>query len=411
MDERLRELIECPFCGGELSVVGDPVRDQAGAVVHGVLSCSCCAYPVVDRIAVVRTSDEASAAIRAVEAGQPDEARLAFIDADVERKNAFEEWLAHPARHRFATAIDALQPDGEGIYYVLRFSDPTFLVADAVVRGLAQDPLTFDRPAIDVCGGCGHLTRVLVELAERRQGPPPVLADGSFWRLWVAKRFVAPSAHAVCCDANGPLPFRAGQFSLAVCNDAFHYVWTKRLLATELMRLTADAGVVALTHVHSALGENHTAGLTLEPSQYASLFEGRHVSTYLDSALLAARLEIRAAPLDLSARRLEGEASISLIISGREEIFRTHRLIPPRLRGGSLRFNPLYDIDRRDGRATLTLRFPTEDYAREFGGARQYLPPSLELDLALIDEPSRVLTERPELIERQVVLDLPADYL
>ena len=59
-------------------------------------------------------------------------------------------------------------------------------------------------------------------------GQPPVLADLYFSKLWLARRFTAPGCEAVCCDGNSPMPFARGAFRLAVCSDAFMYIWTKR---------------------------------------------------------------------------------------------------------------------------------------------------------------------------------------
>src|SRR5205809_886677 len=93
-----------------------------------------------------------------------------------------------------------------------------------------------------------------------------------------ADRFAAaiasPSAtYRDCADAHVSLPFASGAFRLAVCSDAFHYIWTKRLLSAEMLRLIGDDGAVALTHAHNSGRDNPSAGMPLAPDGYRALFE------------------------------------------------------------------------------------------------------------------------------------------
>ena len=69
-----------------------------------------------------------------------------------------------------------------------------------------------------------------------------------------------------------PLPFARRSFSLVFCSDAFHYVWSRRLLADEMVRLRGAGGTVALAHLHNSLCENHSAGMPLAPQEYRALF-------------------------------------------------------------------------------------------------------------------------------------------
>ncbi len=154
-------------------------------------------------------------------------------------------------------------------------------MAEALLQAIGQSarrPTGWDA-ALDLCGGTGHLTRVLTGL-----GPADstVLADLFFWKLWLAKRFTSPGCEPVCCDANQPLPFARDAFSLVVLADAFPYIWHKRLLAEEMMRLCVPDGVVVMPHLHSALGENFSAGNTLTPAAYRDLFTARQPRLFSD---------------------------------------------------------------------------------------------------------------------------------
>jgi len=171
--------------------------------------------------------------------------RLAALAAGAQRLDA----LFQSGTATYRQALEVISPDAEGTYFVYRFSDPTFVLAETLVRVLGRGG---ERPAwvIDLCGGSGHLTRVLA--GESRE--PVIVADVYFWKLWLAQRFTAPGCAPVCCDANHPLPFRDGVFSMVVLSDAFPYIWHKRLLAGEMMRLAGDHGTIVMPHLHSALG-------------------------------------------------------------------------------------------------------------------------------------------------------------
>ena len=47
-------------------------------------------------------------------------------------------------------------------------------------------------------------------------GPPPVLADLYFSKIWLARQFTAPGCEPVCCDGNSPMPFARGAFQYAM---------------------------------------------------------------------------------------------------------------------------------------------------------------------------------------------------
>ena len=138
-----------------------------------------------------------------------------------------------PAPPRYAEVVDALGPNYERGYFLYRFSDPSYVVAHALVRAVAGVALRDGGRAIDICGGSGHLTRALMDLSSQ----PPVLADLYFAKVWLGRQFTAPGCEGVCCHAEAPMPFRRGAFSYAMCADAFMFIWTKRRFVQEMLRL------------------------------------------------------------------------------------------------------------------------------------------------------------------------------
>ena len=148
--------------------------------------------------------------------------------------------------------------------------------------------------ALDLCGGSGHLTRSLGSVSPR----PPVVTDISFIKLWLARHFTAPEADAVLADSELPLPFATGAFRFVVCNDAFHYIWHKALLAREMWRITDSRGVAAITHTHNADTWTVSQGTALRADHYRALFEHAEARVYSEHLALPDAIDGR---LDLPA--------------------------------------------------------------------------------------------------------------
>jgi SAM-dependent methyltransferase len=283
-------------------------------------------------------------------------------------------------------------------------------MAEALLRAVGQTRWTVSRPVLDVCGGSGHLTRVLAGL---RPAGGVVDADVYFWKLWLARRFNVPDADTVCCDANSPLPFAPDSFSMVVLADAFPYIWHKRLLAEELIRAAGPDGVVVMPHLHSSLGENFSAGMTLTPEGYRDLFAQQEPRLFSDARLfddaLQGRVDLTRA---LSPAQLGDEPSFTLVASRHADLFRAYDVPASTGAAGTLTLNPLYRVERRDGASVLTLTFPTPEYEEEFGECKRYLPASLtiEADLTAPIDAAALGAGGAELRRRRIILDAPPDY-
>jgi hypothetical protein len=283
-------------------------------------------------------------------------------------------------------------------------------MAEALLQAIGRQPRMQSGRSLDLCGGTGHLTRVLAGL---RPAGGAVLADLFFWKLWLARRFTAPGCAPVCCDANHPLPFKREAFSLVVLADAFPYIWHKRLLAEEMIRLSVRDGAIVMPHLHSALGENFSAGNTLTPAAYRDLFDSRHPRLFSDALLLTQVLEHRMVDLtrDASPAELGDESSLTLI-AGRADLFQRYDSPAGQAVAGELRVNPLYRVERRGGSSILTLTFPTPEYEEEFGTCRRYLPDSVIVDADLTGTilPSMLGSRHDDLRRRRIIIDAPPHY-
>lgn len=409
--EGLDPALRCPFCGGGFTL-HETVRrfGPDGRLDSGVIWCECCAFPVAAGIPVLKTDEACRAAMQALEDGRPDEAVHALLGLDGARTQAFRDLEARGGA-TYREAIAVLSPDPEGTYFVYRLSDPTFVMAEGIVRALAQAPGTFTGRVLDVCGGSGHLTRVITTL---RRSIDVVLADVFFWKLWLARRFTVPGVAAVCCDGNHPLPFAPATFSTVVLSDAFPYIWHKRLLAGEMVRQAGADGLIVMPHLHSSLGWNYSAGMTLTPRSYAGLFAELEPRLFADEPLFRAAADGAAIDLSqpLSPEALGAENSFTLIASRNAELFR--RFDAPILGApaGHLVVNPLYRVTRSGAASTLTLEFPTPGYADEFAACRRYLPDSVEVggDVSGPIDPRADWLDVNGLRRARVLIDAPPGY-
>lgn len=402
-------ILRCPFCGTRLTLVeNEALWRVADRIEAGVLGCECCAFPIVDGIPVLIANDTTRTAMHLLEAKQGDAALHLLLGLDGERIDAFQRFVADRDAMTYRQGVKILSVDAEAEYFVYRFSDPTFRVGRAVVQACGPMAARSGR-YLDLCGGSGHLTRSLVS------DQAAVLADVFFWKLWLAKEFIAPDSEAICCDANSPLPFARHTFSMVVLSDAFPYLWHKRLATDEMMRLAGPAGVIVMPHLHSSLGWNYSAGMPLTPAAYRDLLEPQNPKLFRDSRLLDQVLD---GYLDLSAAEapeaLEGEAALVVVASRDESLFKRIELpwMPPA--PDTVIVNPLYRVELRGMESVLTLSFPTEEYADEFTAAKRYLPDTLTLPgdvTRSVQRDAIGATRYDDLCRRLVFVSVPERYV
>ena len=407
------DILRCPYCGGRLELVESLPHDQRGlSLVSGILGCNCCTFPVVSAIPIMHLEPWAVAAREALEADRAEEAERILLAPGEERLGKrFQELAAIPTSS-YRELVDALGPAFEGGYFLYRFSDPTYVVARAVIEAVAGTVLSGGGRAIDVCGGSGHLTRSLLGLSTE----DPIIADLYFAKLWLARRFMAPTCEPVCCDANEPLPFARGSFDFAVCSDVFHYIWMKRQLVGELTRLVEHSGpgAVVISHMHNQREWSPSFGQPLPPGGYRDLFETLSPKLFAESGFLAD--VIAGGPLDLSRldddATLDADSALTIVASRHEEVFRAHPIAVPSGADGELRLNPLYASEVDGDQVRLSLRFPSQEYEDEYGACRRYLPDQAVMDRDVWDALLRGQwsAEALDLLRRRVVLDLPERY-
>ena len=414
----LLDHLRCPFCGTRFAAVdNDALRRDGARLDEGVIGCECSAFPIVAGIPVLVADEATRLAMHTLEAGRRDAAltMLLGLADDAARTESFRRLTGAGRAPTYRDLLPILSRDAEADCFLYRFSDPTFLTAEALLDALAYETVPLGGRALDLCGGSGHLTRVLLRQSARRD---VVLADLHFWKLWLASRIMAPGSVAVCCDANNPLPFDDGCFSTVLLSDAFPYIWQKRMLAHEMQRVASPRGVIVLPHLHNALGENYTAGDALTPAAYRDLFAPAGPRLFDDRTMVESVLNHRSIDLThgVEPDTLGDTPSLTLVASRTPEPFRRYD-VPDRLDvTGVLKVNPLYRMElTRKGGTRLIRHFPTPEYEDEFSLSKRYLPPAVSVAADLTGATGPITRELlgddyPLLRQARVVLDAPPDY-
>ena len=346
---------------------------------------------MVDGIPYLRTGRDALVAdtLHLLDEGRGDEA-LALLLGDQ------DDWAGSPpasmperlgivrdsANLTFREAMSRLAFGGVGTYFAHRWSDPTFLSGLA----LAEAHWTNPSSVFELACGAGHFLRELSRFCPNVSG-----GDVVFAKLWLARRFVAPSARLICFDAAQPWPLADRAADLLFCHDAFYFLPQKPHVVREMHRVAS--GPVLVGHAHNALVDNLSSGAPLAPDQYAALFQQPRL---YDDAVLTGALLGGIAPRAVRADELAGVAAVSIASRAPTAKAVVGGLAMP-ASGTLLRRNPLY----QDG----LIAWPSQRYQTEYGPLASY-PDQAEGPIeAVAGDPA---IER--LARRRILLDLPARW-
>lgn len=346
-------------------------------------------WPVVAGIPFLRTGREALVAdtLHLLDEGREADA-LALLLGDQ------DDWARTPPAPladrmaviggglNFRDAMDRLAFGGVGTYFAHRWTDPTFLSGLALAEAHWTDPAS----VFELACGAGHFLREFGRFCPEVTG-----GDVVFAKLWLARRYVAPTAKLVCFDAAAPWPLPDRAADLLFCHDAFYFLPRKPHVASEMRRVSA--GPILVGHAHNALVDNLSSGAPLAPAQYAALFEPARL--YDDAALTAALLG-GIVPHAETAGALGTAAAVSIAANAPvPRAIAAGLAMPPD--GARLRRNPLY----RDG----LIAWPSDRYQREYGPLASY-PDRAEGPLEAVA--GEAALER--LVRRRVLVDLPAQW-
>lgn len=371
------ELLACPDCAGPLKNEGPRLR------------CACSSWPVVADIPLfapwARNRDFTLEEVLARFLPAPD----GVVGRLLRRLFPGTGAVARAVANRDATFLDlaaALGRTSDLDYFRYRFSDLSYLSTAALLTPLARGPI------LDLGCGAGHLAEAIF-----RRVPKSLVVglDFNFTLLYLAKRFVAPSALYVCADGSARLPFRDGVFEAALCADAFNYLADRARAASELLRVSR--GPLLLSRLADPSFRGRGAFEPLEPAAYLELFAPRAPRLYKDEDLLASFLRTRT--LDLS-RPGGGRDDVLTLVGGVDAA--VHPGADYFVRGD--RLNPIYDVAEDGERLQLKRRFVSEKFSEKYARAGDVLPETLTVTR------EQIAARDPELVRRFVLLELPPNY-
>lgn len=294
-------------------------------------------------------------------------------------------------------------------YFSYRYTQPRHLAALCLAFILRESK----EAVLDLACGIGHLTHYLsYGLPDKRV----VGIDRDFFRLFVAKNYIAPQAEFVCGEADTSVPFADRAFGSVFCSDAFFCFLHRAAAVREMVRVTGPDGNIVVARTRNFAVEPRE-GHELTVAGYRRLFAGCGLKTALFSEdTLVSRYRARQG-LDLTAddaANLEQSEWLSIFASRSDAPFRHYpawTAWPHAV--GRLGINPLYERSLRNGQVDLTLRFPSDWYRYQNAKFLEYAPERLSVPAELITA-LRAGQTPPDVetyIDRFVVIGLPDRYL
>jgi SAM-dependent methyltransferase/uncharacterized protein YbaR (Trm112 family) len=294
-------------------------------------------------------------------------------------------------------------------YFVYRFAQPRHLSA----LGLAAALNDSEGPLLDLACGVGHFTHFFTA---SRPGRTVLGADRDFFRLFVAKRYVAPAASYVCAPADAALPFQEGALAGVFCSDAFHLFLHRAMSVREMRRVLAPDGRIVITRIGNAAVEPRE-GYELKVDGYRRLFAGLETVFVGEDTALSQYLDKRTPDL-LSTEGDEALARqkwLSVVAAPSRGAFAASvpfATFPHAL--GTLQLNPIYAVDAKSATGDLDLRlvFPSEWYRFENESYLRYAPEKVRVsgDVVRALAAHAAHPDLDALVRQCVVIGMPDRY-
>lgn len=298
--------------------------------------------------------------------------------------------------------------DEMATYFGYRFGQPRHLAGLAVARAVAAG----SGPILDLACGAGHLTHYFTTA---HPGRPVYGIDRDFFRLFLARQFIAPAAQYVCMDVSGRWPFADHSLSAVFCSDAFHYFPKPESVVAEARRVSAQDGSIAFTRFGNlSVGPNE--GFERDVEGYRRLFaplnghlmgEDELVSRYFRHELLTTPSVMGDTDLGqqkwLTLLRLSPESGA---VAGGQPGDWPHAM-------GVVEINPLYSVvAEQPAHLDLELRFPSPWFEFENAKCLEYAPKSCRLPRAVLTDAraGRLGPSVQPFLRNLVLVGLPEAY-
>jgi SAM-dependent methyltransferase len=241
-----------------------------------------------------------------------------------------------------------------------------------------------------------------------------------FVNLFIARRFLAPDAPALCLDAELPLPFSDKSMDAVFCLDGFHYVRSKIALLRELDRVISEDGAWVFAHLHNAAGINVNPGAPLDARGYMQRFVFGQRRLLPETQII--RWFQHQGCLDLteqlSEEVLDASAALTLMGARSDRLWVRHFGLDQALsrRPDLLAINPVYRVEE-DGNGLLARAvWPSDSLRQECVGILPLIRETVQLnsqtvqDLAALAHGELLSAGICELLRTFAIVPLPECY-
>lgn len=249
--------LHCPFCASKF-VLTDLFFGTRKRIIHGIVSCQCGKWPILDGVMFLSRNKAKERALRFLLKEKKNLRALSDIPLFLFRlplgikasvflvsffsRVSILEFFSFSQLVRLLACLRVFESEWAS-YLLRRFEDRIFFPA-----AISSSLIKKGGVVLDAGCGTGHLLRLL---KKRNKKENICGADIRLINLYLAKSYACGDCNYIYLDLDYSLPFRTGSIQNIFCNDVFHYVVNRQLLAREFIRITNNQGLIILNHLHN----------------------------------------------------------------------------------------------------------------------------------------------------------------
>jgi ubiquinone/menaquinone biosynthesis C-methylase UbiE len=439
------ETLICPYCGSSFKIENELEKEKE-EIISGYVTCECSEFPILSGILILKKNPLNKKIIDLIKKRKIEEAEIRYLcQENFEKINSFNtilDILPIPLKVRLK-ALQILSNLLEGteekncrkLYKKYSATNITFhkLLGDSFYENYLKHRFSGEslwsifpfipviknknEKVLDLCCGVGYTSFILSMYVEPQQ---LCCADIVFRRLWLARKYFAPTAHFICLDASYPLPFRDKSFTSILMLDAFGYIPSRVLLANEMERIIRSKGLVLILHIHNSFTFNLGGGCPISPKQLSILFSNSYIKTKTISERKVLEDYIFHNKLDLSEeyseRTLNSSNALILLATADKSIFKIyHQVNREFLRHKNhLIINPIYKMKRENNNFVLSR--PLDKYALGdmYFFSEDYLLRDCIINAAFLEGRDVHISDVrkvEDLMKKFIVINVPENYI
>jgi ubiquinone/menaquinone biosynthesis C-methylase UbiE len=291
--------LHCPFCRNKLKI-SKKILARKDSVVHGVLSCKCSLYPVLDGVIYLAKDDTAQAVLAFLKHNSPwlrKNTKLPYFIFSHSffgiqyfviffKKLKFFENINFVSFVKLFKALGFYEK-GWANYLLGRSRDVNLRAAISCLPRFNRGSLI-----LDLASGAGHFLNFVSKITSQKN---ICAVESSLVGIYLSQRYFAKKVNYIYLNLEAGLPFENNYFDGSFINDALHYIKSKAVLCKEVDRVTRKNGTVVLTNLHNKnviLPINKLKHFPEYLDTYIKLFPNRKAKAFTETNLIRNRLEL-----------------------------------------------------------------------------------------------------------------------